>query len=221
MNGFTSCPNGVDVDVFHPKPGTLSPWPRWGLEGAFVFGYVSNLDHYREGQELLIEAVAGLRADGIPAVAMIVGDGPRRAELERLARRYEVREAVVFTGQIPHSEVLDYYALLDVFVIPRVDELAARLVTPLKPYEAMAAGVPLVVSDLAALREVVGGDRGRWFPTGDARALGEVLAALQADPDSRAAMAARAREWVVAERQWSHNADRYRRVYDEVLAAPG
>ena len=51
---------------------------------------------------------------------------------------------VVFTGQVPHDEVGDYYALLDVFVVPRIDERAARLVTPIKPYEALAMRLPVV-----------------------------------------------------------------------------
>jgi glycosyltransferase involved in cell wall biosynthesis len=214
-------PNGVDVDAFQPRQRNAALAARHGLTDKFVFGYVSNLDHYREGHELLIEAAIRLREQGIPAVALIVGDGSRRTELERLTSRLGADDAVVFTGRVLHSQVLDYYALLDVFVIPRVEELAARLVTPLKPYEAMAAGRPLLVSDLAALKEVVGDDRGRVFPTGDVRALVEVLSDMRAHPAELALMAERARSWVVAERQWSHNASRYKRVYEQVLSGAG
>ena len=214
-------PNGVDVDAFRPRARNLALVARHGLADKFVFGYVSNLDHFREGHELLIEAAIRLRKQRIPAVALIVGDGRRRIELERLASRLGGGDAVVFTGRVPHSQVLDYYALLDVFVIPRVDELAARLVTPLKPYEAMAAGRPLLVSDLEALREVVGDDRGRVFPAGDVDALADVLADMCAHPEQLALMAEQARAWVAAERQWSHNASRYRRVYEQVLSGAG
>ena len=176
-------PNGVDVDTFQPRDRNPALAARHGLTDRFVFGYVSNLDHFREGHELLIEAAIRMRAQGIPATALIVGDGHRRAELERLAARLGADDAVVFTGRVPHADVLDYYALLDVFVIPRVDELAARLVTPLKPYEAMAAGRPLLVSDLDALKEVVGDDRGRVFPAGDVPALVDVLSDMHAHPD--------------------------------------
>ena len=214
-------PNGVDVDAFHPRDRNPALAARHGLTDRFVFGYVSNLDHFREGHELLIEAAIRMRAQGIPATALIVGDGHRRAELERLAARLSADDAVVFAGRVPHADVLDYYALLDVFVIPRVDELAARLVTPLKPYEAMAAGRPLLVSDLDALKEVVGDDRGRVFPAGDVPALVDVLSDMHAHPDQLLRMAERARAWVVAERQWSHNASRYQRVYEQVLRGVG
>jgi len=207
-------PNGVDVDAFQPRDRSAELVAHLGLEGKFTFGYVSNLDHYREGQELLIDAAVELRRRGVPATALIVGDGRRRGELEQLAQRRQAGDAVIFTGRVPHDRVLDYYALLDVFVIPRVDERAARLVTPLKPFEAMAAGIPLVTSDLPALREITGdGRRGRYFRAGDAGGLADVLAGLHADPAERSAMAQRARDWVVAERQWSANGRRYAELY--------
>ena len=72
-------PNGVDVDAFRPRARNLALVARHGLADKFVFGYVSNLDHFREGDELLIEAAIRLRKQRIPAVALIygVGDGRR------------------------------------------------------------------------------------------------------------------------------------------------
>ncbi|SDU86271.1 glycosyltransferase family 4 protein [Jiangella alkaliphila] len=211
-------PNGVDVTAFTPgaRPSRLAE--RLGLEGKLVFGYISNLDHRREGHETLIRAAVELRARGVPAVALIVGDGDRRAELEKLAADERAGDSVLFTGRVPHDQVLDYYRSLDVFVVPRADERAARLVTPLKPFEAMAAGVPLVVAALDPLLEIIGaGDRGRSFPPGDASALADVLAELNLDPDTRRDLAKRGRDWVVAEHQWSANAARYRAIYAAVL----
>ena len=176
-------PNGVDAEAFAPRPRRGDLVEEYGLTDRFVFGYVSNLDHYREGQELLVDAALALRARGVDAVALIVGDGTRRATIEAHAAAVGAEDAVVFTGRVPHDEVLDHYALLDVFVVPRVDEQAARLVTPLKPYEAMAAEIPLLVSDLPALTEIIGdGARGESFAVGDTDALTEALAGLAAYP---------------------------------------
>jgi glycosyltransferase involved in cell wall biosynthesis len=214
-------PNGVDTDVFRPKPRSEELVKRHRLEDTFTFGYVSNLDHHREGQEALIDAAVALRDRGVRASALIVGDGKRRDLLERYARDRDASGSVVFTGQVPHEQVLDYYALMDVFVIPRIAERAARLVTPLKPLEAMAVGVPLITSDLPALRELTGdGTRGRHFPAGDATALADVLAELAADSGSRTALAQRAREWVIAKRQWAKNGDRYVALYDSLQRSP-
>ncbi|WP_427384938.1 glycosyltransferase family 4 protein [Janibacter sp. G56] len=212
-------PNGVDTTAFAPRERDPELVARLGLEGRFTFGYVSNLDHYREGQELLIDAAVALRERGIPATALIVGDGTRRSFLEAHAAAVGAGDSVIFTGKVPHDSVLDHYCLLDVFVIPRVDERAARLVTPLKPFEAMAAGIPLLVSDLPALVEITGnGSRGASFAAGDGVALADALEHLHADPARRAALAEAGRDWVVRERQWSSNGPRYRAIYDEVLA---
>lgn len=208
-------PNAVDAGAFPPRPRSEDLVARYGLEGKFVFGYVSNLDHGREGHELLVHAAVALRAQGVPATALIVGDGRRQEELEALAGELDAGDAVIFTGRVRHDRVHDYYALCDVFVVPRVAERAARLVTPLKPYEAMALGIPLVVSDLDALREVIGqGERGTAFTAGSVDSLVEVLTQAHQDPNAFITKAARAREWVVSTRTWQANAQIYRDIYD-------
>ena len=208
-------PNGVDVSSFVPRERDEALTTRLGLRDRFVFGYVSNLDHWREGHELLVEAARLLAERGVPATALIVGDGSRRAELEELARRSGATDAVLFTGKVRHDEVQDYYAQYDAFVIPRVDERAARLVTPLKPFEAMAAQIPVVVSDLPALVEITGnGQRGATFEVGSSASLADTLEALYRDAGRRESLARAGRDWVVAERQWVHNAERYAAVYE-------
>lgn len=210
-------PNAVDPQAFQPRPRPSVLVEQLDVADTFLFGYISNLDHYREGQEILIEAAIALRRRGVKAKAVIVGDGRRRAELESLARERGAADFVIFTGRVAHDQVPDYYALLDVFVIPRVPERAARLVTPLKPFEAMAAGVPLVTSDLEALREIIGNrERGLTFAAGNAEALAAVLSDLEADPAKRADMATRARNWVISERRWSANGEQYAKLYERI-----
>ena len=83
----------------------------------------------------------------------------------------------------------------------------------------MAAGLPVLVSDLPALTEITGdGARGESFAAGDATALTGALADLAADPERRARLAAAGRAWVENERSWTANGQRYREIYDEVLS---
>ncbi len=206
-------PNGVDADQFAPRPPDPALRERHGLHG-FVFGYVSNLDHPREGQELLIEAAARLRSRGRDATCLIVGDGRRRRELEELASRARAGDRVVFTGAVPHADVPAYYAALDAFVVPRRDERAARHVTPLKPFEAMAMERPLVVSDLPALREIAAPDeRGLAFAPDDVDALVACLERLMDAPDLGRALGRAGRAWVARERTWAANVPRYEAAY--------
>jgi glycosyltransferase involved in cell wall biosynthesis len=134
-------------------------------------------------------------------------------------RRLGIADRVVLAGRVPHGEVLAHLSLIDVFVVPRFDVDDFGVVTPLKPFEAMAAGIPVVASRVPALMEMVrDGETGVLFRPGDAEELARVVAGLVDDPGRRRAITGRAREWVVAHRTWAGNAGCYRRLYGELGA---
>ena len=104
--------------------------------------------------------------------------------------------------------------------MPRTNDRVSQLVTPLKPYEAMATERALVVSGVAALREiVVDGETGRTFTPEDPISLADVLEPLLDDPAERARLGAAARRWVAANRTWDQNGQRYLALYRELGAA--
>ena len=211
-------PNGIDPEAFAPTPRDPDLVARYGLGDRWVFGYVSNMDHFREGHDLLIDATAKLVEQGRQVVCLLVGDGTLRPQLEARARAAGVAAAVVFTGQVPHDQVRAHYALFDAFVIARAEDRAARFTTPLKPYEAMAMGLPLVVSDLPALTEIVARDeRGLVVPVGDPGAIAAALGTLMDQPERGQQLAAAGRSWVLAERTWAANGPRYRELYAAVV----
>jgi glycosyltransferase involved in cell wall biosynthesis len=213
-------PNGVDPDAFEPRPADPTLRERYGLGERYVIGYVSNLDHPREGQETLIEATAILAAAGRDVACLIVGEGRRRAELESVAAASDAADRIVFTGAVPHAEVPAMYALLDAFVVPRRDERAARLVTPLKPFEAMAMARPLIVADLPALTEIApDGERSLSYRAEDAAALAAAVGRLMDDPALASRLGEAGRAWVTAERTWASNGPRWTEIYETVLAA--
>lgn len=215
---ITVFPNAIDPKVFSPRPPDPALQARYGISDHFTFGYVSLIDHPREDHELLMDATRELRRRGRRVRCLIVGDGKRRAELERYASRTGVSRDVVFTGHVPHDKVADHYALLDVFVVPRRDERATRMVTPLKPYEALAMERPLVIADLPPLREIANPDeRGLTYQPGDLAGLVAVLERLMDDRALGARIAADGRAWVLRERTWAANGAILRDVYRDVL----
>lgn len=215
-------PNGVDPVAFQPRPADPALRERFGLGDRFVIGYVSNLDHPREGHETLIRATAILAADDRDVACLIVGEGRHRTTLESIAAESGAGDRVVFTGAVPHDEVAAMYALLDAFVVPRRDERVARLVTPLKPFEAMAMARPLIVADLPALIEVApDGERSLAYAAEDAAALATAVERLMDDPELAARLGEAGREWVTSERTWASNGPRWTEVYESVLANRG
>jgi phosphatidylinositol alpha-1,6-mannosyltransferase len=209
-------PNAVDLERFTIRPRDPAMRARLGLGESFVLGYVSNLDHYREGQEVLIRAAAQLRADGQDVAVVLVGEGRRRAELQALAGELGIAAHCAFPGGVPFDDVPDWYAQIDLFVVPRVPERAGRMVSPMKPFEAMAMRVPVLVSDLPALMEIAGPDEERAFvfEAGQPAALAARVRALMAAPHQLAQRVETALAWVRSERTWAANG----RAFDEIYS---
>jgi glycosyltransferase involved in cell wall biosynthesis len=211
-------PNGVSEEFLRPLPAVRDQLRRsLGIaDGEFAVGLVSSLVAH-EGIGTLLAAVKILRDRGVPARALIVGDGPEGATLKR--RAADLGIDAIFTGRVPSARVRDYHAALDVFVVPRTPDRVCQLVTPLKPVEAMASGLPVVVSGVRALGELVeDGETGLLFPPQDAGALADSLARLRDSPDLRAKLGRSARDSVARDRTWAHNAARYRAAYERLGA---
>ena len=219
---ITVVPNAVDVDRFRPLPRDVALASALGVEpGDLVVGYISTFSAY-EGIPTLLEAAARLRARGRRLRVLLVGDGKDEATIRDVGHRLGLfdEEALLMPGRVPHDQVARYYSMLDVFVVPRTANRVSQLVTPLKPYEAMAMEQAVVVSDLPALREIVTpGETGLTFRPDDPDDLAEVLAALLDDPTLRARLGRRAREWVAQERTWTANGRRYRELFERLDVA--
>jgi glycosyltransferase involved in cell wall biosynthesis len=207
-------PNAVSAEFLKPLPDATTLREELGIKpDEPVAGEVTSLVPH-EGIGTLLEATAILRARGVPARALIVGDGPERAALQRQAARAGLAEAAVFTGRVPAAKVRQFHALLDVFVVPRTPDRVCQLVTPLKPVEAMASGLCVVTSEVKALTEIVKHEvTGMQTVPQDPVSLADCLERLLYSPDIRRKLGDNAREWAARDRTWTHNAARYRDAY--------
>jgi glycosyltransferase involved in cell wall biosynthesis len=205
-------PNGVSQEFLQPLPDPTVLKSQLGIkDGEHVVGLVSSLVAH-EGIGTLLAAVKILGDRGVRTRALIVGDGPERGTLQRHAAQLGLD--AIFTGRVPMAKVRDYHAVLDVFVVPRTPDRVCQLVTPLKPVEAMASGLPVVVSGVRALGEIVQDKvTGLLFPPLDAEALADTLQLLLGNPELRRELGANAKQWVARDRTWEHNAARYRDAY--------
>ena len=214
-------PNAVDVDRFQPMPRDDALAASLGIaRNEPVVGYISTLTAY-EGIRFLLDAAAALRRRGRAFTLLVVGDGRDRDALVDQAHRLGLDDGtLVMPGRVPNDEIARYYSLIDVFVVPRTADRVSALVTPLKPFEAMAMERALVVSDVPPLREIVTpGETGLLFRPEDAADLATVLEGLLDDATLRDRLGRQAREWVAAERTWAENGRRYRALYERLGAA--
>lgn len=207
-------PNGVDADRFAPRERPADLARQLGIaQDEVVLGYVGSLRPF-EGLDLVLKAVRKLRDDGLPVKAVFAGRGESLDELKALASSLDLDGIAHFTGEVSHEQASDYVALLDVVTMPRTRSRVTELVTPIKPFEALACGKAVVVSDVAALREIVtDGETGLVCRAGDVADLAKACARLVRDPALRRQLGQRGRAWVEAERTWRLLAGRYPDIY--------
>lgn len=208
--------NGVDTDAFrddgNPEERTRLRG-RLGLRDAdYVIG-ISALLRPEKNHLQLVEAVARLRAAGIPAKALMIGEGEMRIAVEARARELGVGADVMITGL--QQDVRPYVAACDVAVLCSVTEAFS-----LSAIEAMALGRPVVHSDVGGAAEMIyPGQNGFLFPVGDTPALVDRLTTL-AEGDAARRMGCRARELVEARFSQTAMVDRYERLLLDLCANP-
>jgi glycosyltransferase involved in cell wall biosynthesis len=193
-------PNAVSERRFRtPPPGADSDLrARLGLGGLTLLGTVGQFLPWH-GLAPLVAAAADLARERDLGF-LFIGDGPVRPEVMQAARAAGVEDRVRFTGMLPHARVPKHLALLDVAVIPSLNEHCS----PMKLMEFMAMGLPVVAPDLPNIREVLeDGRTGRLFRAGDMDDLRRRLAEVLGDQKAARAMGLRAREYVLANLTWS------------------
>jgi len=206
--------NGVDVDRFAVRDPQARRRRRaaWGI-GADdpVIGAVGRLAPVKN-HALLLRAVAGSRSR---AHVVVVGDGPERESLQALAEALGIASRVRFAG---HSDdVGSDLAGFDVFALPSRNEGMSNTLL-----EAMAASLPVVVSDVGGNLEIVReGVDGLIFPSDDGQALARCLDRLCADAALRARLGGAGRDRVATSFSIRAMVERYEALYDRVLARAG
>ncbi|QHS37843.1 glycosyltransferase [Alcaligenes faecalis] len=186
-----------------------------GVLNKKTIGYISNFSQ-REGHRVLLDAFTKLRNQGLDIHLVIAGDGPEWSRIAQMVSERRLEQYVVMPGNVDHSEIRNWYHTIDLFVVPRIEDFASDYVTPLKPFEAMSQGIPVIMSDRPVTAEIAGDyeERARVFPAGDVDALAVLIASELSNPQQMKARADVARNWVMSERVWSSVVARYGDIYE-------
>ncbi|WP_404290837.1 glycosyltransferase family 4 protein [Glutamicibacter arilaitensis] len=214
-------PNGIGEEFLKEPIGKNEARAQLGLDPeAFYIGTVSSLVPY-EGLETVVRALAGIKDHGKQVKLLIVGDGTEKENLIRLAVDLGVQSRCEFPGRVPREKAHLYHSALNLFVVPRVDNTVTRAVTPLKPVEALASRVPVLASDLPALRElIIDGETGHLVKPGDAEEWSRYIEMLRDNSEKVSYMGKSGRRFVLKNRTWSQNANKLDRVYRSVINKP-
>jgi phosphatidylinositol alpha-mannosyltransferase len=211
--GAVEIPNGVAVERY-ARAEPLSGWPgecRPGYGGSV--GFLGRFTESRKGFPVLREAFLTLARQRPGLRLLVAGPGEVAEALEAVPA--ELRERAVFLGRVEESDKPRMLRSVDLYVAPNTGGESFGMILT----EAMAAGTPVVASDLDAFRRVLDGS-GALFPAGDAAALADVLGRLLDDAAQREALAARAAE-VVSGYDWPVLATRVLEVYASAIEATG
>jgi glycosyltransferase involved in cell wall biosynthesis len=208
-------PNAVDSARFQmPDPGIVTQVrQRHRLDEHPVVAYIGSMSLTNHAIDLLLESFAQVVVKALPqANLMLVGGGEDLDLLKRLATQWGIQDSVRFVGRVPPDAVSAYYAAADVVVDPVHDNEVARARSPLKLYESLAVGTPVVTGDVGDRRQALGNHESMLVPGGDASALGNRLVALLVDNIAREKL----QEWAVRHRQqffWENRIEEFVRVY--------
>ncbi|RMG64750.1 MAG: glycosyltransferase family 1 protein, partial [Calditrichaeota bacterium] len=209
---ITVVPNGINPDRFNEAATGQLVREHWRLVDTRVIGFVGSLKNWH-GTRTLVEAFAGLTGEFPEARLLIVGDGPEKTVLQDLVRSLQLKEKVIFTGKIPHPQIPEFIAAMDIAVAPYVPQENFYF-SPIKIFEYMAAGKAVVAGRIGQVEEILSHKKTGWlYPPGDVAALAEALRQLLKNPKFVQSLGQRARRQVLENYTWEGNA---RRVLAEV-----
>ena len=144
-------PNGVDTNLFHEGGNRDTIRKACGLGDSFTIGYVGVLREWVDFQPLFM-AVQSLKKK-LDLKILIVGSGPERENLNKLIVNLGIDDMVIFTGNVPYNQVPDYISAMDVCTIPFKTDRVAKDSLPLKLFEYMACGKPVISSKIDVILE--------------------------------------------------------------------
>lgn len=196
-------PNGVDTETFQ-----LDRKERLGSD-RFCILYVGRLEPYK-GVADLIEALSILND---PTICLkIAGDGSLNQVLRQQAKDLGLNDRVAFMGGIRKQEMPDVYSSADALCLPSIVEGMSNVVL-----EAMASGLPVVVTDIPGSRDLVQNDRsGLIVPPSEPGKVAEALQKLASNAETRKRFSAAARI-KAGEMSWKKVAEDYIAIYERVL----
>ena len=206
-------PNAADISRFDPAViDRHAIRRRLGIDDKLVCGYLGAFIEWH-GIHRFVDEAAPQLAERADIALLLVGDGKTRAQVEASLQRHGVASHAVLTGAVPHDQVPDLLAAMDISVLPDSNTYGS----PMKLFELMAMGVPVIAPDYGPIAEVIeDGVTGWLFPRGNMQRCLEILLALT--PAQIRQVGDQARQYILAHRQWRNNATQLVDLFRQIEA---
>ena len=214
-------PNGVDTEIYRPDVSANEVRQRYGIDECLVVGFIGTFGPWH-GAEKLAEAAAlvhqrHVRADdGRPLHFLLIGEGNRMKEVQRIVAEAGLANVVTLTGRVPQADGPAHLAACDILASPHVPNPDGTpfFGSPTKLFEYMAMGRPIVASSLDQIADVLDHAQTAWLvDPGNAEALAAGITHLAGDKGLRSRLGARARDRARTHHTW----DRHVRLIMDAL----
>jgi glycosyltransferase involved in cell wall biosynthesis len=209
-------PNAISKARFERPGDGVRVRERFGLAGSRIIGFVGSFQPWQD-TACLVRAFERVRPRHPGIHLLLVGYGPLRDELSQYVAGRKLEGCVTFAGSAPHAEIPDYLAAMDVVVAPYPRWKGSFHGSPMKLFEYMASGRPIVAAALGQIGEILEhGRTGLLYEPGDEEGLAGMMERMLADPAAAATMARAARVKALRDHSWDAVASRVLKMVEEI-----
>lgn len=196
-------PNASDKSIFfYDEKIKQTAKNDLNLNNQVVCGFIGCFAFWH-GVHHFMEIMAPQLKKSPNLTLLLIGDGETLPRVKKIVEKYNLQDQVVLTGNVPHGDINHYVNAMDFSVLPSSNEYGS----PMKMFELMGAGVPLVAADYPPVIEILENNIDGWvFPQGDFDACIELLLAIHSQPEKINQAARLAEKKVHEKHQWSNNA---------------
>lgn len=212
-------PNGTDTEILKPIPINQKLKKELGLENHYVVGFIGRIIWY-EGIEVLLKSISYLIKEIKNIKILLVGniDKTYYKYLYKLSKEMNISKHLIYVGRVPHEKIKDYYSIIDIIVLPRINFKVCRIVTPLKPIEAMAFKTLVIASDFPAFRSIITPkETGDLFEPENPEDLAFLIKHYIRNPNLKVKIENFAREYIEKNYSWKEIIPKYKDIYLELL----
>jgi glycosyltransferase involved in cell wall biosynthesis len=212
----TVSPNASDKNIFFFDENRKNEAKTTlGIDNKVVCGFIGCFALWH-GVHIFMEKFAPTLKKHPNLILLLIGDGATLPKVKEIVAQYGLTSQVIITGNVPHGEIIKYVNAMDFSVLPNTNEYGS----PMKMFELMGAGVPLVAADFPPVVEIIEDDKDGWaFPQGDFDACIELIIEIYQNPDRIQKAALLAENKIHTKHQWINNASDLKDLFDHSLSA--